>query len=72
MIDTKKEFNSNQFISTLLCPTNSTLLTEAVNLFPCCDKINESEAIKLYGKMKNGFCEKQNQNCVMCPKSLRL
>ncbi|MGC1878931.1 MAG: hypothetical protein WA347_04830 [Rhabdochlamydiaceae bacterium] len=60
------QFNVKDFLSALTCPIELDPLTQAVNLFPCCHKVNQIAAEKYYGKIVNGFCGLSEKNCVIC------
>lgn len=63
---TGTQFDVKNFISSLSCPFGLDPLREAVNLFPCCHKVNEIAAEKYYGKIVDGFCELREKQCVVC------
>lgn len=58
-------FDVKSYLSLLSCPIGLDPLIHAVNLFPCCHKVNAAAAEKYYGKIIEGFCELKNK-CVTC------
>lgn len=60
------QFDVKNFTSTLTCPIEFKPLTSAVNLFPCCHKVNQVAAEHYYGKMVAGFCESREKPCIIC------
>jgi hypothetical protein len=66
---TSPEFSPTDIASltnALQCPVGLDPLTQAVTLVPCCHKVNQVAAEKIYGKMDSGSCEKAGVPCVMC------
>lgn len=59
------ECKVNNFWDSLLCPVQMNPLTEAVALFPCCHKVNEIAAKRLFGSVVNDRCELKTP-CVVC------
>lgn len=53
-------------LKTVYCPVERQLLTQAVNLLPCCHKINQAAAERMYGKSIAGECELKGERCVIC------
>ncbi len=51
----------------LTCPVTHVLLTTAVSLHPCQDKVNQSAAKTLFGDMKEGQCSIKGP-CPVCKK----
>lgn len=49
-------FEAKEFLNSLTCPIEKRPLTEAVNLFPCCHKVNESAAKQLFGQAEQNKC----------------
>ncbi len=60
------QFNVKEFLSLLQCPFGLDPLTTAVNLFPCCHKVNQAAAEKYYGQLIQGFCSLKGRTCVLC------
>lgn len=57
-------------LKTVYCPVEHQLLTEAVNLFPCCHKINQAAAERMYGKSIAGECKLKGERCVICERNV--
>ncbi len=59
------QLDVKHFLRSLTCPIGLDPLRQAVNLFPCCHKVNQVAAEKRHGKIVEGHCELK-ERCVVC------
>jgi hypothetical protein len=60
------QFDLKNLLQTLTCPIDLEPLTTAVNLSPCCHKVNQVAAEKYYGKIIGSSCAWAGKTCVLC------
>lgn len=58
-----------ELLRSVYCPEEHTLLTNAVTLWPCCHKINQAAAERMYGQCVDGKLELGGR-CTVCNKGV--